>query len=127
MARLTIWIPKDLLWLKDKVREIQTAAEAEGIRLSEGSVILAALQQVWDPPEKSVSAPATRQRKKHKRRVMYFSNEHAWIAKKIEEIVETKKLAGIKTSFSHEVTRILKNQFLRTKHGEKFDRMLLEE
>lgn len=124
MSRMTFWLPESASWIREEIKKTQREAEKLGVKLSEGAVILAALEQVWEkppetcPPATSATAPA----KQHKKRVVYFSNAAQEIVQTIEKIVHVKKLAGIKTSFSQEVCRMLQNQLLQTTTGRELDK-----
>ena len=56
------------------------------------------------------------------RETIVFRRQDDWVHDFICKIVEVKRAAGISTSFSHEVVRIVINGLLDTKNGVMVDR-----
>lgn len=62
-----------------------------------------------------------------RKRKISFRKSDEWLIKLINEIVETKKRLGFKTTFSYEMVRLAKKGMIDSKDGHKIDRMVLND
>ena len=104
---MSLWIPDDRLWIFSVVEEFQKKAEAEGIPLSQGDIILAILEESWAELRKKFHRSKIKIKKKKKgkslRRMVVCRQRDSWLFDYLDKIVETKKDVGIRTSFSYEL------------------------
>lgn len=59
-------------------------------------------------------------------RTIRFRKEDQWVNKYIQDIIDTKKKLGFKTSFSFELIRLAKNGLINSTDGSKIDRMVID-
>lgn len=59
-------------------------------------------------------------------RSISIKKDQAWVFECIDKIVATKQAAGIRSSFSYELTRLAGNQLANEMKGSELDRRILK-
>lgn len=60
-----------------------------------------------------------------KRQTISFRKDNEWVYNLVKEVVKTKKLLGIRTSFSYEMLRLISNHLREESYGVELDKRIL--
>lgn len=113
------------------LEQVQRQFEERGFSISQGELVreylLPSLEPYKSLSEASITVDesvATDKPKSLKRSVV-FRQADVWFYEALTKIVETKKVAGFKTSMSYELMRLAKNSLTGSVDGSVFDREVL--
>lgn len=62
---------------------------------------------------------------RERERTLYCRVQDVWILESIDSIIRTKRTLGVRTSFSYEIMRLVRNSLLNARDGEAIDREVM--
>jgi len=125
--RMSFWLPKNKRWIYKALRKVQFLSEEEGVPLSMSNIIIEALSKYLEKYADSEDLPILREEGGSlKRRTITIRKQDSFFIDCLDSIVESKKLSGMKSSFSYELVRLAKNAFFGMFVGKEIDLRMLE-
>lgn len=129
VRNITLYFPPGLEWIEDVIKNVVLDAAKKGIKISMSDVVCNALSQIFaDSPfrEQTKEIPIAKKPGVEKFKVS-FSGDNLWLYLFIENLVQTKRLVGIKTSMSSELIRLASNSLKNETVGAAIDIEILKD
>jgi hypothetical protein len=129
VKNVTLYFPKGMEWIEDVIQQVIDRAAKQGISISISDVVISALSEAFaDSPfrEQTREVPIAKKPGVESVKVR-FSGENKWLYLMIEQLVQTKRLVGAKTSMAREILRLASNALKGEAIGAELDIQIFKE